>query len=350
MTELLKILQKIMPKEMSALSRRYTLLHTIRLFQPIGRRLLSQKMRISEKVIRTDTELLKSEGLIDIVFAGMTLTEEGARVLDSLQELMRPLEELDKVREGVQTLLESQELYVVPGDSQNNQEAFKELGKEAARVLLEHLQGKSTVAITGGSTIRKVVEAIPFQKAPSPFPKLMVVPARGSLGNNAKIQANNLVAKMAERLQCRYRLLNLPDNLSRKSLDSVSQEPEIKEVFSLIRNADIVLFGIGIAERMVERRNLEPSVMEEIREKRAVAEVLGHYFDGQGNIVSTSCSIGLRLHELEQGGGYPIAVAGGADKAEAILAVRKYLRRGALVIDEGAAKRILALAAGSKTL
>ena len=64
MEKTVKVLQKIIPKELDILRRRFDILNGIQLYQPIGRRSLSMKLVISEKIIRTDTEYLKLEGYI----------------------------------------------------------------------------------------------------------------------------------------------------------------------------------------------------------------------------------------------------------------------------------------------
>ncbi len=56
MFQTLAIMQKIIPKEIETLQRRYRLLKTIQLMQPVGRRLLANKLSIGEKTVRSDTD------------------------------------------------------------------------------------------------------------------------------------------------------------------------------------------------------------------------------------------------------------------------------------------------------
>ena len=59
--------------------------------QPIGRRSLSRKHGITERVLRTETDLLKkSEFDHDTSKSGMTLTTRGEEVYQSLENFMDP--------------------------------------------------------------------------------------------------------------------------------------------------------------------------------------------------------------------------------------------------------------------
>ncbi|MDY5211298.1 MAG: hypothetical protein SPH81_01990, partial [Intestinibacter sp.] len=76
MKNLLKIQQKLIPEVVEIMTKRYLVLREISLNGPIGRRALSTNLQNSERVVRTETELLKQQGLIDVDLKGMTITEE----------------------------------------------------------------------------------------------------------------------------------------------------------------------------------------------------------------------------------------------------------------------------------
>jgi len=59
-------------------------------------------------------------------------------------------------------------------------------------------------------------------------------------------------------------------------------------------------------------------------------------------MVYDSKTIGFHLEEFEKDI-HPIAVAGGASKAHAILAVRQFIKNGSLIIDEACATKVLEL-------
>ncbi|MCT4544565.1 MAG: sugar-binding transcriptional regulator [Vallitalea sp.] len=338
MENTLLLLKKIIPKEIEILQRRYEILKGINLHQPIGRRSLSQRLLISEKIIRNETEYLKEQGFILVSGLGMYTTDLGVSLLDELKDIMHHVKGLDYLEKEVKKYLGCGQVVVVPGDSSHIKEIKENIGKAALEVLLEHINDNTIISLTGGSTIFNVVNSL--KKPNTSFNNVLVVPARGSLRNKVEFQANTIVSKLAKKLNGNYQLLHIPDNLSKKALDSVRKEPEIEETISNILRANIILFGVGNAFEMAGRRNLSDTVIDFLNRKQAVAEALGYYFNKDGDIVYTSRSIGIKLEHMTKTP-YPIAVAGGAKKAEAIIAVKKIINNGSLIIDESAARRII---------
>lgn len=338
MKEIAIALQKLIPKEIDVLLRRCNVLSVIQMFQPIGRRSLAQRLNVSEKAIRSDTEYLKSEGLIQVTTIGMELRPSGSEMLEGLKEFVKHLEGLSTIEEKVRQILDCKELLIVAGDVDSSEEAKLNLANAASKVLLEHIQNNSIIALTGGSTIYRVINQL--KPTHLEYKNVMVVPARGSLGNNIEYHANTLVSVLGKKIDSNYRLLNIPDNLSQKALESVRQEPDIQQTISYILKANIIVYGIGNVDEMAIRRSLDEESVRYLKDHDAVAEVLGYYFDKKGDVVFTSRSIGITIDEMKDLN-FPIAVAGGANKAEAILAVRKFIAKGCLIIDEGAAKRII---------
>lgn len=338
MDNILLTLKQIIPKEMEVLQRRYHILKGIHDMGPIGRRSLSQRIAISEKIIRNETEYLKSVGYILVSGSGMQITEAGLLILEELVEIMYHMKGLHELEAEVRDYLGCAQVVVVPGDASDREEVKANIGKAASEILLKHIHNDSIIALTGGSTSYHVVNAL--KKPGVTYDNVLVVPARGSLRNHVEYQANTIVSMLAKKLDIGYHLLNIPDNLSKKALDSVIEEPEIGATIACLLRANLILFGIGNAYEMARRRNSDERFMTFLHEKSAVAEALGYYFNKNGEIVYTSRSIGIKLEHVIQSA-YPIAVAGGSKKAEAIIAVKDIIEKGSLIIDEGAANRIL---------
>lgn len=323
---------------MEILHRRYTILKGIHDLQPVGRRSLSQRIAISEKIIRNETEYLKSVGYILVSGSGMQITEAGLVILEELIEVMYHMKGLHEIEEEVRDYLGCARVVVVPGDASDHEEVKENIGKAASEVLLKHISNDCIIALTGGSTSYHVIHAL--KKPNVTYDNVLAVPARGSLRNHVEYQANTIVSMLAKKLNIGYHLLNIPDNLSKKALDSVREEPEIGATIACLLKANLILFGIGNAYEMAKRRNSDEQFMSFLHDKHAVAEALGYYFNKNGEIVYTSRSIGIKLEHVIQSA-YPIAVAGGSKKAEAIIAVKNIIKNGSLIIDEGAANRIL---------
>ena len=82
MNKLIDMQKKLIPQVVELMERRYSILRQISLSEPIGRRTLSNMLDISERIIRSETEVLKEQNLINVAGSGMTVTEEGSELLD----------------------------------------------------------------------------------------------------------------------------------------------------------------------------------------------------------------------------------------------------------------------------
>src|SRR5690606_31482286 len=97
-----------------------------------------------------------------------------------------------------------------------------------------------------------------------------------------------------------------------------------------------IIHGVGEAITMAKRRKSSSELLALLEKEEAVAEAFGYYFNREGDIVYKTQVIGLRLEDVRQAK-HVIAVAGGRNKAAAILAFLKSGVQDVLVTDEGAA-------------
>ena len=129
-------------------------------------------------------------------------------------------------------------------------------------------------------------------------------------------------------------------------MESVINEPGIKDILKILHKTTILIHGIGGAEEIGRRRGLSEREIMAIKRKGAVAEAFGYYFDKNGKVVHTSTSVGLTIKDLKNIRTV-IAIAGGTNKAPAIQAFLKYHSPTVLITDEGAARKLLELEGGS---
>ena len=64
MNNFLKIQQKLIPQVVEIMTKRYSILRQIYLCETIGRRSLAGVLKLSERVIRSETEVLREQGLM----------------------------------------------------------------------------------------------------------------------------------------------------------------------------------------------------------------------------------------------------------------------------------------------
>ena len=121
MKNLLKIQQKLIPQVIELMERRYAILRQISLSEPIGRRTLSNILDISERVVRSETEFLKEQGLINVAVSGMTITEDGIKLIDELKDVIHDIMGLSTLQERVKNKLERIEITKMKQNSKNRQ-------------------------------------------------------------------------------------------------------------------------------------------------------------------------------------------------------------------------------------
>ncbi|HHT46547.1 MAG TPA: hypothetical protein GX004_04540 [Firmicutes bacterium] len=331
------------PEIPEILVRRYKILRKIYYSSPLGRRSLAAYFQVGERVLRREIETLREQGLISVSSKGMFLTASGKSLVASITPFLKSFLGLTVLEEKLLKLLKVKRVIVVPGDLEQDEVVLLEMGRAAARILRECLVPGMVLAISGGMSCAAVADMLPEAGAPQ---GITVVPARGGLGEVVDSQANTIAARVAKKLKASYRLLHLPDSLSQEALQVLLREKNIKEILDLINSARILVHGIGTAEEMARRRGVSAEEMQRLRDKGAVGEVFGLFLNSKGEIVDRIPGLGLYLENLSRKAHHVIVVAGGRQKADAIVAVVGNHQRDLLVLDEGAARRILEVLEG----
>ena len=304
---------------------------------PVGRRTLSNNLNQSERTIRREVEFLQEQGFISSSHAGMRLTEAGQQVLLDLEDYIREIRGLADLELELKNILQVNKVLIVPGNSDVDPMVKKDLAKVTSRYLRSVLKDGDILAVTGGSTLAEVADSFASNGISK---NVTVVPARGGLGEDVNLQANSIAAKLAIGLGGAYRLLHAPDQVVPGVMETIVNEPLIRDVIALGRRAQVLLHGIGTAEEMARRRGLDEDLIMKLITAGAVGEAFGYYFDKDGKIVYSTSSVGLRLEDLAK---IPliIAVGGGQSKAWAVWSVAKLGHCDVCITDEGAARRLI---------
>ncbi|MCB2292902.1 sugar-binding transcriptional regulator [Clostridium algoriphilum] len=337
MENILKLEQKIVPELIELLGKRYDILRMICYNQPIGRRILAEHMCISERIVRNEINFLKSQNLIEVNALGMFITDEGEIIINELKKFIHEIKGLTKFEEFIQKHLKLQQVIVVPGDVEMDKSVLKELGKAAANYAMDIIKDNSVIALTGGSTVKEVVDS--FHKSKK-YSNILVLPARGGMARNVDIQANTLVARLADKIGGNYELLHVPDNLSNAALATLLNEKNIKTIIDKIQNAEILIYGIGIASDMALKRGVPEKEIKQLEDLGAVGEAFGQYYNEAGKIIRYTPTIVVN-NEQAKNNTILIAVAAGKNKARAIIATEINRSSTVLVIDQAAATEII---------
>lgn len=338
MNNILSLQQRIIPEMIELLKKRYKILKSIYYNQPIGRRALSQELNMGERIVRTEVSFLKEQGLVDINSIGMMITEDGENILEKLEEMIHEISGLSNIEETLQKYLGIYKVKVIPGDIENDNTVLKEMGRIAANYIKSLIEDNYIIAVTGGSSVAQVVDNFPKINKNN----LLVIPARGGIGRIVETQASTLASKLALRIGAGYKLLHVPDNLSRDALETMLNEPDIKDTVEKISKSNILIFGIGRADEMAKRRGLSDDEINELLQKGAVAEAFGCYFNKSGDIIYKTPTMTLDFEDVKNIE-HIVAIAGGKSKAQAVEAVKTRNPNMVLVTDEGCALELLKL-------
>ncbi|MBF8981954.1 sugar-binding transcriptional regulator [Lutibacter sp. B2] len=336
--EIVEIQRRLLPELTDVLMKRYNLLRLIHYHQPIGRRSLSQQMNIGERMVRSEVNMLKEQGFIEIKPQGMNTTEFGENSLEVLRNFIRNYKKLYELEKLVAKKLGIKKVLIASGNYDEDKLIIGDVGNVASKYLKTILKDNMVVGITGGNTMKMLAQEM-SKGTQKPF-KVTVVPGRGGLGKDVSKQANAIAANLAQKLKASYKILHMADNISRELLNTLMEDPYTKEVIEYINKIETFAFGIGRADKMANRRGLSKEKIVELSKHKAVAEAFGYYFNKNGQIVQEANTIGVSLKHYKRLE-YVIGAAVGSDKAEAIVAISKLNNNLVLVIDEGLAIKIL---------
>lgn len=337
MRSVLDIQKQLLPDLMDTMRKRYTILHHIMLSRVVGRRTLASTLDMTERVLRSEVDFLKAQGLLEIESFGMRVSESGRQLLEAIEPMVGELFGLSELEDKLRERFGMEQIVIVPGDSDTSPFAKIELGRAGAAAIRKMAAKEGVVSVTGGSTMAEVANHM------SMTPQLkasLFVPARGGLGESVDFQANTIASTMAKKTGGQYRLMHVPDHLGEEAYQSLIQEPHIQEIIGVIRQSRMLVHGIGEASLMAKRRKIDNATMEELKQEGAIAEAFGYYFDVWGKVVHKMPTVGLQLEDIQKTE-VVIGVAGGRSKARSIAAVMRFGCGHVLVTDEAAALEML---------
>ena len=337
---MLSVIEKVLPDAYELLLRRYQIMNIINRECPIGRRLLAEKVSLTERLIRSEVEILKAQRLVLTTSAGMELTPLGTEVLKKLDELLIETSSIHQLERDLAQYLNIAMCEIVPGNLNEDSKVRAMMAEQTIKVMDRLLEnGKQIITVMGGTTLNEVANHM--DESLSENRELLFVPARGGLGDHAMIEANVIAQRMAQQTGGEFHGLYAPEHVHTRIYEELLNEPDIKNTMQLIESASLILYSVGNPIEMAKRRGLDNETLELLIEKEAVAEAFGEFINKDGEVVYKLSNIGLQSSSLEKIE-HKVTVAGGKEKAEAIEAYLKTAPSHTwLITDEAAAKEIL---------
>lgn len=232
---------------------------------------------------------------------------------------------------------------VVP-DFDSEDLPLKALGIAGAQFLRREIERgeEKLIGVGHGRTLAACVEYLPRMSVE----KIRFVSLLGGLTRKFSANPHDVIHRLAERTGAEAYVMPVPmfANTVEDRTVLLGQKG-VSEVLDLARAADLLLAGIGTAEReasLVATGMTEKVEMEEIKRAGGVGELLGNFFDEAGNAFETSLSNrALALGRDDIRNRRIVAVAGGKVKVRAIKAILASRYLSGLITDERTARSLV---------
>ncbi len=194
------------------------------------------------------------------------------------------------------------------------------LGAATGDYLLRIVKKNQIIGVSSGTTLYEVANEMPKAN----LAPLTVVPLVGGMvDERLDIHSNQIAVQIASRLGAEYKLLHAPvvvDSPEAKSL--FLQQSSIADIFSLGRQADIAIVGIGgpPEHSTMVRNHMGKNYKTELSHSDVIGDICYNFINSQGEASSVSWNervIALSLEDLKR---IPIviSVAFGEEKLAAI--------------------------------
>ncbi|WP_151084339.1 sugar-binding transcriptional regulator [Nocardioides cynanchi] len=256
---------------------------------------------------------------------------------------VEPLEEELSARFGLQDVR-------VAHVARSGQRTEDQVGRQAARLLLESLKDSMTVAISWGHALQSAVYATTSEQA---FHQLSLVQLVGGLSAiSNEISGQELVRELAVRLGAQYRFLHAPATVESPAVrQALMAEPSIAEAVAEAGRADLAMVGIGTptvgsSAAILDSMRLSPAERQEFWDAHPVGDIAARYYDEQGTRIKGAVDdriVGATLDDLVSIP-HVIGVAHGRAKAPGVLGALNGRLIDSLVCDESLARSVLSAA------
>jgi DNA-binding transcriptional regulator LsrR (DeoR family) len=235
-----------------------------------------------------------------------------------------------ELESALETAFGLEEVQVVDVDPEHPETINRQIGGSAANYLSRSLQPGDVVGLGWGSTLKAMVEAM----SPVSVHGTVVVQTLGGVGApDSEVYAGRLVRRLADLVGGTAVLLPAPGIVSSVEVrDALRNDHHVRTALQRFDSLDTVFVGLSSLESspvLHDGRSLPAGSYEELKRLGAVGHLALHFYDASGAPLSTPFDdrvLGISVEQLARVKRV-VAVAGGAEKIEAILAA---LRGGIL--------------------
>jgi len=255
-----------------------------------------------------------------------------------------PFATVEDVEDRLVETFDLRQAVVVTGEGLSTDLLRRRLGFAAAEYLQRTLEDGNQVGIGWGSTLQAVVEALDTERQAA----IQVFPLIGGLGQiSPSLQVNDLARGLAESFGGTWQPFYVPAFVDdRAALEGLLHLTDVESMIQTWPELDVALVGIGRFARQRQSSMLFASYvtnaeLQDLERCGAVGDLCGRFFDIHGKrCLLMSELIGISLEQLKALDNV-IGVAGGEEKADAILGALWGGYLNVLVTDTLTAREIL---------
>ena len=233
---------------------------------------------------------------------------------------------------------------IISDPESSKEEMLVSLGKAAAGFLQHSIHDGDIVGVSMGDSLQHAVEQITAPAASG----TVFVPLIGGMGKlRMELHANPIAQRMAELYGGDFYPLHVPARVSGDKVRAeILREESIAAAVQQMRALNVAVVGIGCpSEQSVLKATglFEQKEINDLTERGAVGEVCLQFYDENGNtkpFAENRQVVGLDAAKLRK---VPLSVgiAGGIDKAAAILGALRGKMINVLVTDAESANALL---------
>jgi deoxyribonucleoside regulator len=234
---------------------------------------------------------------------------------------------------------------VVDNDDLEEEEAKRRVADAAGRYLLEILSDGDVLGVSLGSTIRALIEQLPYRIGKS----IQVVQLiGGSPRKVSDLSSMILAVQLADRFRTNPHLLYAPAMVNGESARRLLlADPIIRATAEMFKRVTISVLGIGAlttgtGSRLLYEQFIDSELRQQLRDRGAVGDVLSYIYRRDGNILAGSLEDRLIAMPLPDHLKVPyrVGIASGEAKALAIEGAMRAKLINVLVTDSKAAGAI----------
>lgn len=250
-----------------------------------------------------------------------------------------------ELAETIRSAMDLSDVVVVPGEMGQDESTRRRLGFAGARLLEKVLKPGDVLGVGWGRTLNDVTNEL----AETECENIVVVPLLGGLTEiSPSFQVHGLTQRIATAFNGTRREIYMPAIVSdEKTKITLLNSRDGQRVTREWSQLTVALIGIGTANIADETQNffseyLDQETLHILKKERAVGDICVQFFDENGAPIENALRgvIGIGLDQIKKINRV-IAVAGGKDKARAILGALRGGYVDTLVTDEATASRII---------